>query len=59
MKHAAATIVLTLAGLGAACALSACGSEEPTQTQTTPVGNASPQPEGKPQSPYSGDPAGG
>lgn len=61
MKHAATTIVLSLTCLGAACALSACGSEEPTQTQTqtTPATNVSPQPENKPQSPYSGDPAGG
>jgi len=38
MKTAANTIVLSLACVIAACTLSACGSEEPTETSTQAAG---------------------
>lgn len=58
MKNAATPIVLSLACLLAACTLSACGSEEPTQTHATPATHTTPQPDGKRESPYSDGPPG-
>lgn len=54
MKTAATTIVLSLACFAVVCALSACGSDEPTptQTQTTPATNSVPKPDGSVPQPH-------